>query len=63
MCCTFTIISDYTPCLIMEYMQNMLPETSAYLENTLALIKADPPVNTVAASGLRTVKCILVGQK
>lgn len=55
-------LSHYTMAVVM-YQRKMLPETSAYLENTLNL-KADPPLNRVAASGLRAVKCALVvGQK
>ena len=43
----------------LDSLQNMLPESSAYLENTLQFHSSFKE----AAVGLRTVKCVLVLKK
>ena len=43
----------------LSLLQNMLPESSAYLENTLQFHSSFKE----AAVGLRTVKCVLVLRK
>ena len=44
---------------LLSLLQNMLPESSAYLENTLQFHSSFKE----AAVGLRTVKCVLVLRK
>ena len=44
---------------LLSLLQNMLPESSAYLENTLQFHSSFKE----AAVGLRTVKCVLVLKK
>jgi len=44
---------------LCSLLQNMLPESSAYLENTLQFHSSFKE----AAVGLRTVKCVLVLKK